>query len=93
MCDASGVALGVVLGQRRDKIPHPICYASEFLNEVQYNYTVTEKGLLAVVFAFEKFLSYLLGIRVIVHTDYSVLRYLEGCETEFDFLGITIARI
>ena len=32
MCDASGVALGVVLGQRRDKILHPIYYSSKSLN-------------------------------------------------------------
>ena len=58
MCDASGVALGVVLGQRSDKILHPIYYASKALNEAQKNYTVTEQQLLAVVFAFEKFCSY-----------------------------------
>ena len=40
------------------------------------NYTVTEQELLAVVFAFEKFRSYLLGTRVIVHIDHSALRYL-----------------
>ena len=76
MCDASGVALGVVLGQRRDKILHPIYYASKALNEAQKNYTVTEQELIAVVFAFEKFCSYFLGTRVIVHTDHFALRYL-----------------
>ena len=54
MCDASGVALGVVLGQRRVKILHPIYYASKALNEVKKNNTVTEKKLLAVVFTFKK---------------------------------------
>ena len=58
VCDANGVSLGVVLGQRRDKILHPIYYASKALNETQKNYTVTEQELLAVVFAFEKFRSY-----------------------------------
>ena len=76
MCDASRVALGVVLGQRRNKILHPIYYASKARNEAQKNYTVTEQELLAVVFAFEKFHFYLLGTRVIVHTDHSTLRYL-----------------
>ena len=37
---------------------------------------MTEQELLAVVFAFEKFRSYLQGTRVIVHTDHSALRYL-----------------
>ena len=76
MCNASGVALGVVLRQRRNKILHPIYYASKALNEAQKNYTVTEQELLAVVFAFEKFRSYLLGTRVIVHTNHSTMRYL-----------------
>ena len=76
MCDASGVDLGVLLGQRKNKILHPIYYASKALNEDQKNYRITEQELLVVVFAFEKFLFYLLGTRVIVHTNHSVLRYL-----------------
>ena len=75
MCDASGVGLGVVLGQIRDKIFYPIYYVSKFQNEAQKNYTVTEQELLAVVFAFKKFRSYFLGTRVIVHTNNSALRY------------------
>ena len=39
---------------------------------------MTEQELLAVVFAFEKFRSYLLGTRVIVHNDHSALRYFIG---------------
>ena len=42
MCDASGVALCVVLGHRRDKILHPIYYARKALNEAQRKYNVTE---------------------------------------------------
>ena len=76
MCDASEIDLGVVFGQIRDKILHSIYYASKALNEAQKNYTVTEKELLAVLFAFEKFCSYLLGTRVIVRIDHSTLRYL-----------------
>ena len=76
MCDASGVALGVVLGQRKNKILHPIYYASKALNEAQNNYTMIEQELLAIVFAFPKFFSNFLGTRVIVHTNHSVLRYL-----------------
>ena len=76
MCDASGVALGVVLGQRRDKILHPIYYESKALNEGQKNYSVIEQELLTVVFTFKNFCSYLVGTRVIVHTEHSALRYL-----------------
>lgn len=76
MCDASGLALGAVLGQRKEKILHPIYYASKVLNLDKKYYTVMEQELLAVVFAFEKFRSYLIGTKVIVYIDHSTLRYL-----------------
>jgi hypothetical protein len=40
------------------------------------NYIATEKELLAVVFAIEKFRSYLVGAKVIVYTDHATLKYL-----------------
>ena len=49
MCDASDYAVGVVLGQRVDKLPNVICYASKTLNDAQLNYSTTEKELLTVV--------------------------------------------
>ncbi|KAL4386866.1 hypothetical protein GQ457_09G016810 [Hibiscus cannabinus] len=76
MFDASDHAVGAALGQRRGKLFHVIYYASRTLNEAQINYTTTEKELLAVVFAFEKFRSYLIGTKVIVHTDHSAIKYL-----------------
>ncbi|XP_076907421.1 uncharacterized protein LOC143563856 [Bidens hawaiensis] len=66
MCDASDFAVGAVLGQRKDKHFHPIYYASKTLNDAQENYTTTEKELLAVVFAFDKFRSYLVLSKTIV---------------------------
>ena len=56
ICDASDVALGVVLGQKRENLFHPIYYESKALNGAQKNYTVTEQELLTVVYAFKKFL-------------------------------------
>ncbi|KAM1660255.1 hypothetical protein ACFX2K_003267 [Malus domestica] len=76
MCDASDYALGPVLGQRKDKQPHVIYYASRTLNDAQLNYSTTEKELLAVVFALDKFRSYLLGTKVIIYTDHAALKYL-----------------
>ncbi|XP_057747214.1 uncharacterized protein LOC130966427 [Arachis stenosperma] len=76
MDDFSDFAIGVVLGQRRDKLVHVIYYASKVLNEAQRNYTTTEKELLAIVFAFDKFRSYLIGSKVIVFTDHGALKYL-----------------
>ncbi|GJX60289.1 reverse transcriptase domain-containing protein [Tanacetum coccineum] len=55
MCDASDFAIGAVLGQRHEKHFRPIHYASKTLIEAQTNYTTTEKELLAIVYAFEKF--------------------------------------
>ncbi|GKE64339.1 reverse transcriptase domain-containing protein, partial [Tanacetum coccineum] len=55
MCDASDFAVGATLVQKEDKIFHPIYFASKTLNAAQNNYTITEKELMAVVFAFDKF--------------------------------------
>ncbi|XP_073033722.1 uncharacterized protein [Primulina eburnea] len=76
MCDASNYAVGTVLGQKVDKKSHVIYYASRTLDSAQCNYTTTEKELLAIVFALEKFRSYLLGSKVIVFSDHAALKYL-----------------
>ncbi|GAU40559.1 hypothetical protein TSUD_367620 [Trifolium subterraneum] len=76
MCDASDYSLGGVLGQHQSKFFHAIYYASKVLNENQVNYTTTEKELLAIVFALEKFRSYLIGSKVIVFTDHAALKHL-----------------
>ncbi|RVW94421.1 Retrovirus-related Pol polyprotein from transposon 17.6 [Vitis vinifera] len=64
------------LGQREDGKPYVIYYASKTLNEAQRNYTTTEKELLVVVFALDKFRAYLVGSFIIVFTDHSALKYL-----------------
>ena len=46
------------------------------MDEVQCRYATTEKELLAIVFALEKFRSYLVGSKVIMHTDHAALKYL-----------------
>ncbi|GJT96061.1 reverse transcriptase domain-containing protein [Tanacetum coccineum] len=76
MCDASDFAVGAVLGQRKTKHFQPIHYASKTMTDAQAHYTTTEKELLAVVYAFEKFWSYLVLSKTIVYTDYSALKYL-----------------
>nr|GEV77701.1 DNA-directed DNA polymerase [Tanacetum cinerariifolium] len=55
MCDATDFAIGAVLGQRHEKHFKPIHYASKTMNDAESNYTTTEKEMLAVVYAFEKF--------------------------------------
>jgi hypothetical protein len=76
MCDASDNAIGAVLGQRKDNKPCAIYYASKVLDPAQMNYTTTEKELLAVVFALDKFRSYLVGSKIVIYTDHAALRYL-----------------
>ncbi|GKA55558.1 reverse transcriptase domain-containing protein [Tanacetum coccineum] len=76
MCDASDYAVRAVLGQRKDKYFRSIHYASKTLLNAQFNYTVTEKEFLVVVYAFEKFQSYLVLSKTIVYTDHSALKYL-----------------
>ncbi|XP_073119981.1 uncharacterized protein [Henckelia pumila] len=76
MCDASDSAVGAVLGQRIDKVFRTIYYASKTLNEDQLNYAITEKELLVVVFALDKFLSYLFLSKITVYTDHSAIRHL-----------------
>ena len=76
MADASDHAVGAMLGQRYEKNLHSIYFISELLNEAQQNYTTTEKELLAVVYAVDKFRSYIIGYKIICHTDHSVIRYL-----------------
>jgi hypothetical protein len=81
MCDASDYVVGAVLGQRMDRLPHVIYYASRTLNDAQLNYSTTEKELLVVVFALDKFRSYLLGSKVIIYSDHGIdVSFLQkGC--------------
>ena len=46
------------------------------MNDAQLNYSTIKKELLAVIFALDKFRSYLIGTKVIVFTDHAALRYL-----------------
>ncbi|KAG9453484.1 hypothetical protein H6P81_006388 [Aristolochia fimbriata] len=79
-----GIVLGHKISEKRiegqplvkEKVFHTISYASYTLTGPQLNYTTTEKELMAVVFAFEKFRSYLIGSKVIVWIDHAALRYL-----------------
>jgi hypothetical protein len=76
MCDASDYAMGAVLGQTKDRKHHAIAYASRTLTGAQLNYATTKKELLIVVFAINKFISYLVGAKVIVYTHHATLKYL-----------------
>ena len=53
-----------------------IYYANKTFNEAQDNYSTTEKEMLAIVFACEKFRSYILGSHIIIHTNHATIKYL-----------------
>ncbi|RDX67016.1 Tf2-9, partial [Mucuna pruriens] len=78
MCDASNSTLGVILGQRAGvgKPVRVISYASRAMDLAQLNYTTTKKELLAILFALDKFRSYLLGSKIVVFSDHIALRFL-----------------
>ncbi|RDY09843.1 Retrovirus-related Pol polyprotein, partial [Mucuna pruriens] len=78
MCDASNLELGAVLGQRAGvgKPVHVIAYASRTMDPTQSNYTTTKKEILAIVFALDKFRSYLLSSKIIVFSNHVALRFL-----------------
>lgn len=61
MCDASDYVVGAILVQQKRKTLHVIYYGNKTLTDAQINYTTAEKQILVVVFAFDKFLSYLIG--------------------------------
>lgn len=76
MCETSDYAVGAILGQHKDEKLHAIYCANKMLDEAQINYHTTEKELLAIMFAVDKFQSYLIGSKIIVYTDHTSLQSL-----------------
>jgi hypothetical protein len=76
MCDASNFVVGAVLSQTKDKKHYAISHASKTKTRPQLNYSTTKKELLAVIFAIDKFRSYLVGAKIIIYSDYAALKYL-----------------
>ena len=64
------------MGQKRERIFQVIHYATGTLNDSQLTYATTEKELLAIAFAFDKFRPYFIGNKVIVHIDHSTIKHL-----------------
>ena len=71
MLDASGWCLGAILWQYDEgKRGCPVYYASRQMSPVERRYTTTEREALAVVYTCKKFRYYLLGYRIVFHTDH-----------------------
>ena len=63
---ASDYAVCAILGQMFDNKLNFIHYASKTLDSAQRNYATTEKEFLAVVFACDKFRTYIIDSKLLV---------------------------
>jgi hypothetical protein len=75
--DASQFAIGGVLSQQVDDIWKLVEFLSKSLSEMQRNYQIYDRELMAIVLAFEAFRHYLIGhpLPVEVWTDHANLQY------------------
>ena len=78
--DASSFGLGAVLLQRHEGegMWKPIAYASRSMTETEGRYAQIEKEALAVTWACEKFVTYILGKEIVIETDHKPLVSLLG---------------
>jgi hypothetical protein len=53
---------------------HPIYFESHKLREYEWNYSIYDKEMLAIMHALAKFIQYLVGKRFKVKTDHNSLR-------------------
>ncbi|XP_022792295.1 uncharacterized protein LOC111331444 [Stylophora pistillata] len=74
--DASPVGLGAVLAQKQQGVFRVIMYASRSLTDAERRYSQTEREALAIVWACERFHTYLYGIKFHLVTDHKPLECL-----------------
>lgn len=55
---------------------HAINYARKNLDKAHINYVTMKNELLIIVFAIDKFRSYLVGSKIIVDTDHATIKYI-----------------
>ncbi|TYK25722.1 uncharacterized protein E5676_scaffold862G00140 [Cucumis melo var. makuwa] len=91
--DPVKIDVGAMLGQKKNKVIHHIYYVSKTLNEAQENYTTSEKELLAIVFSIEKFRSYIVDSKVMVHSNHFAIRYLVRKDIEDGFPDEQLFRV
>ena len=75
--DASSIALGSILTQPGEgDIDHPIAFASKKLSDSEHNYNPTKREVLAMVYALQKVIHYLLGQHFKIFTNHYALKYM-----------------
>ena len=75
--DACGYGIGAILLHAfPDGAKRPICYASRLLAPAERNYSISEQEGLAIVWAVQKFKTYLQGVQFTVVTDHIALAWL-----------------
>lgn len=75
-CDASNKGIGAVLCQKIDNVERPVAYLSRQLNDREQLYSTSERELLSIVYAIEKFRPYVEGSHFTIITDHSALKML-----------------
>jgi hypothetical protein len=75
--DAFNLAVIVMLTHNfTKKCDQLIAYAIQLLNNTKWNYTMTKREALAMVYALHKFCHYLLGNKFIFYVDHMAMLYL-----------------
>jgi len=75
--DESIITLGAILMQPGlGELDHPIAFSTRKLSELEKNYNTTKREGLAMVYALQKFIHYLLGKHFKMFTNHSTLKHL-----------------
>lgn len=75
--DASDVGMAAVLLQENNGVKFPVAYASKKFSVAQKNYSVIERECYAIVWAVQKFESYLYGTEFVIETDHQPLKCIQ----------------
>ena len=88
-CDACEYSVGAILSQKDDQNKeYVVAYAGRALTDTEYSsYSVSEKELLAIIFALSHFKHQIYGSKIYVITDAECLRFLYSIPAPKNRLG------